>query len=83
MAKNWAFIFQMRMSTPGMPIDISTKFRVSSNFDFLTSKALNHFQGALLGGACEDCHFKDDQSGFDRYRHSRQRLFHINGKGPI
>jgi hypothetical protein len=27
MAKNWAFIFQMRMSTPGMPIDISTKFR--------------------------------------------------------
>lgn len=22
--------------------------------------------GALLGGACEDCNFKDDQSGFDQ-----------------
>ena len=35
---------------------------MSSNFDFLINKPLNHFQGgALLGGACEDCNFKDDQ----------------------
>jgi len=37
--------FQMRMSTPRMPIDISRKLRMSSNFDFLINKPLNHFQG--------------------------------------
>ncbi|CAK7323426.1 unnamed protein product [Dovyalis caffra] len=58
MAKNWAFIFQMRMSTPGMPIDISTKFRVSSNFDFLTSKALNHFQGGTPGWSLRGLSFQ-------------------------
>jgi hypothetical protein len=57
---------------------------MSSNFYFFINKPLNHFQGALLGGACEDCNFKDDdQSGFDRYRHSRLRLLHINGEGAI
>src|SRR5438105_5460772 len=45
MAKSSAFFFQMRMSTPRMPIDISRKLRMSSNFYFLINKPLNHFQG--------------------------------------
>jgi hypothetical protein len=42
--------FQMRMSTPRMPIDISRKLRMSSNFDFLINKPLNHFQGGGTPG---------------------------------
>ena len=69
-----------------MPIDISRKLRMSSNFYFFFyQQAIESLPGgALLGGACEDCNFKDDdQSGFDRYRHSRLRLLHINGEGAI
>lgn len=51
-------------------------------FRFFDQQAIESLPGGL-GGACEDCHFKDDQSGFDRYRHSRQRLLHINGEGTI
>src|SRR6185503_4873402 len=53
-------------------------------FRFFDQQAIESLPGgALLGGACEDCNFKDDQSGFDRYRHSRLRLLHINGEGAI
>lgn len=87
----WEYGEELGIFLPNENVDSSNANRYLEEiahvleFLFFDQQAIESLPGgALLGGACEDCNFKDDdQSGFDRYRHSRLRLLHINGEGAI
>lgn len=86
----WEYGEELGIYLPNSNVDSSNANRYLEEiahvleFLFFDQQAIESLPGgALLGGACEDCNFKDDQSGFDRYRHSRLRLLHINGEGAI